>query len=182
MNIFLFRYWFLIGVLIVVGLVLSSSKTLFAIGILIFWGMVVCGVGGWFALNLAGLPGALLAGRPGRRSKRRFISGSIVSGLGQSYVYLASVAFIVNWTRGVVRWQPVSGFLLWPIAFLAAILPIHIIYIRAKAEFDQEQLPFGNPQVEGLAMTLVMAIVVFFVFAFAPSVIGVGWSWVPYAK
>jgi len=39
-------------------------------------------------LNVAALPGALLSGTPGKRSKIRFKLGSAIAALGQSYVYL----------------------------------------------------------------------------------------------
>jgi hypothetical protein len=42
-----------------------------------------------FVLNLAGLPGALIALRSGK-GRKTFLFGSNVAGLGQSYVYVTS--------------------------------------------------------------------------------------------
>ena len=57
-------------------------KTLFSIVVLGIFGIVANFVA-VFVLNIAGVPGALLAGKPGKRSKSQFISGSIVSAIGQ---------------------------------------------------------------------------------------------------
>jgi hypothetical protein len=72
-------------------------KTIFTLGLLILYA-VVANFLTVFVLNIAGLPGAFLAGKPGFRSRSQFIIGSVVSALGQSFVYLAYTAFIVSWT------------------------------------------------------------------------------------
>jgi hypothetical protein len=87
-----------------------------------------------FLLNPAGLPGALLAGSHGKRSEGRFIFGSIVSALGQSYGYLAFVAFIVTWTMLAAKREDVVGLLLWPVAFFFVLIPIRLTLIRARGE------------------------------------------------
>lgn len=154
-------------------------KTLFSIVMLIVYGGIATFLS-LFLLNIAGLPGALLAGRPGKRSKGRFIFGSIISALGQSYVYLAYIAFIVNWTMLAARRNDVVGFLLWPFAFLVVLIPIWVTLIRARVE-DQEQKS-ANPQVEALHLTVIVALIGFFVFAFVPMVMRVAWGWIPYIR
>lgn len=131
-------------------------------------------------VNLAGLPGALLAGRPGVRSKGRFVAASLVSAIGQSYVYLAFVAFVVNWTRLASQREDVSGIFLWPVAFLACFVPIYTSLIRARVE-AQEQA-HANPQVEALHITVLISVIAFFVFAFLPITITAAWPWVPYTR
>jgi hypothetical protein len=152
-------------------------KTLFAIALLIVFG-VVANFASVFILNIAGAPGALLAGTPGRRSKGRFVLGSIVSALGQSYVYLAFTAFIVNWTMLAARRGDVVGFLLWPFAFFVVVLPMWMNLIRARVEAREHE--HANPQVEALHLTMLATLLGFFVFAFAPSVMKAGWGWLPY--
>jgi len=154
-------------------------KTLFSIVILVVFG-VIANFLSVFLLNIAGLPGALLAGQRAKSSKGRFIFGSIMSALGQSYVYLAFVAFIVNWTMGAGRREDVVGLLLWPFAFLAVFIPMFLTYGRAREE-AQEQGSI-NAQVEGLGFTFIVALIGFFVFAFVPIVMRTAWGWVPYMK
>jgi len=154
-------------------------KTVFSIIMLIVFG-VIAGFLSVFLLNIAGLPGALVAGKPGKRSNGRFIFGSIISALGQSYVYLAYVAFIVNWTMIAARRTDVVGFLLWPCAFLAVLIPMWLTLTRARVE-DREQKS-DNPQVEALHLTVVVALIGFFLFAFSPVVMKAAWGWVPYVK
>jgi len=120
-------------------------KTILSIVLLIVFG-VIANFLSVFLLNVAGLPGALLAGTPGKRSKRRFISGSIVSSIGQSYVYLSYTAFIVNWTKIAGGRDDVVGFPLWIFAFLAVIVPIWIALIRARVESQETEV--ASPQVE----------------------------------
>ena len=154
-------------------------KTVFSIVLLIVFG-IIANFLSVFILNIAGLPGALLAGSPGKRSKARFIFGSIVSALGQSYVYLAFIAFIVNWTMLAANREDVVGFLLYPFAFLAVLIPMWFALIRARVEAREQES--ANPQVEALHITFLIAFLGFFVFAFAPSVIRFAWGWLPYVR
>ncbi len=154
-------------------------KTLFSIVLLIVFGAIASFLS-VFLLNIAGLPGALLAGTPSKRSKGRFIFGSIMSALGQSYVYLAFIAFIVNWTMLAARREDVVGFLLWPFAFLAVLIPIWLTLIRARVEAREQES--ANPQVEALHLTVIAALLGFFVFAFVPIVMRAAWGWVPYVN
>ncbi|AXK41884.1 hypothetical protein [Erythrobacter aureus] len=152
--------------------------TAFTIGILIVYGvlahfLIV------LVLNIAGLPGVLLAGKPGIRSKRRFIAGSIVSAAGQSYLCLAFTAFVVNWTMLAIDLQGAS-IIAWPFAFLCVVLPLWINFIRARLE-DQEQ-EHANAQVEALHITVIATLLGFFLFAFFPSLMPSLYSWVPYVK
>ena len=131
-----------------------------------------------FVVNLAGAPGALLAGTPGARSKGRFVAGSLISALGQSYVYLAFVAFVVNWTKLACHREDVFGILLWPAAFLVCFVPIYICLIRGRVETREQG--HANAQVEALHITVLLTLIGFIVFAFLPSVIKFGWPWIPY--
>lgn len=128
-----------------------------------------------FVLNIAGVPGALLAGKPGIRSKPQFIFGSVLSAFGQSFVYLAFTAFIVNWTMH----QKVS-IIAWPFAFLAVLLPIWFNLIGARLE--SQELEHANPQVEGLHLTLLLTLLGFFLFVFFPSMMQSIFGWVPYVS
>jgi hypothetical protein len=154
-------------------------KTVFSIVLLIVFGAIASFLS-VFLLNIAGLPGALLAGTPGKRRKGLFILGSIVSALGQSYIYLAFTAFIVNWTMLAARRDDVVGFLVWPFAFFAVLIPIGLTLIRARAEAREQKS--ANAQVEALHLTVIVALLGFFVFAFAPIVMKAVWGWVLYVK
>ena len=105
-------------------------KTVFTVGLLIVFA-ILANFLTVFLLNLAGVPGALAAGKPGKRSKTQFIAGSLVSALGQSLVYLGYVAFVVNWTRLAISIQGVNV-MVWPVAFLAVMVPIWTNLIRAR--------------------------------------------------
>lgn len=132
-----------------------------------------------FVLNFAGLPGALLAGKFDKRSKRQFIFGSIISSIGQSFVYLAYTAFIVNWTMLVISKQGVS-FVIWPIAFLAVIIPLWSNLIHARVEASE--MEHVNAQTEALHITFLLTLIGFFIFAFIPRVMEIIYNWVPYIK
>ena len=153
-------------------------KTLFSAAILILMG-IISGYVGVFVLNIADLPGALMAGKPGRRSMRQFVFGSIISALGQSYVYLAYTAFTVNWTILAVSKQGVS-FFVWPIAFLAVIFPLFLNLIRARVE--AKEMEHASAQTEALHITFLSTLVGFFIFAFVPRVMEFVYNWVPYIE
>lgn len=151
-------------------------KTIFTLGLLILYA-VVANFLMVFVLNIAGLPGAFLAGKPGFRSRPQFILGSVVSALGQSFVYLAYTAFIVSWTMLAISDQSISIFA-WPVAFLAVLIPLWLNLIRARLESREQE--HANAQVEGLHITFLITLLGFFVFAFFPSVMQSGYGWVPY--
>jgi hypothetical protein len=140
-------------------------KTLISIAILIIMGIIVS------------VPGALIAGKPGKRSKSQFVFGSIVSAIGQSFVYLAYTAFVVNWTMLAISYQGII-FVIWPIAFLAVIIPIWINLIHARAE--SKEMEHANAQTEALHLTILLTLIGFFIFAFIPRVMEFIYSWVPY--
>lgn len=152
-------------------------KTLFTIILLVVFA-VVAGIVATYALNLAGLPGALLAGRPGKRSLSRFRAGSVFAAIGQSYVYLGFVAFIVSWTLAAAARADVVGFLIWPFAFAAVVLPVYSNLIRGTVEAREAK--HGNPQVEALHLTLITAVIAFFLFAFVPVLMDALWGWIPF--
>lgn len=153
-------------------------KTVFTVVLLIVFA-IVANFLIVFLLNLAGLPGALAAGKPGQRSKARFIAGSLVAALGQSLVYLGYVAFIVNWTKLAISIQGVSV-LAWPVAFFSVMAPIWLNLIRARLE--AREASSASPQVEALHITTLIALLGFFVFAIVPNAIEPIYGWIPYVR
>ena len=145
--------------------------------------LIASGFGAWrislFALNIAGLPGALIAWRTSDKSESivgalRFLVGVIVSALGQSYIYLVWVVLIVNFTKheSHVVFAPV----IWPVAFIASFFPIYFCAAAGAGEAATGQSEW-NPQVYAILYSQVLTIIGFFVFAFFPSVIELGWPW-----
>ena len=153
-------------------------KTLFSIVVLIILGIIVNFVA-VFILNFVGLPGALLAGKPGKRSKGQFIFGSIISAIGQSFVYLAYTAFVVNWTMLAISKQSVS-FIIWPIAFFAVVLPLWFNLVHARAE--AKKMEHASAQTEALHITVFLSLIGFFIFAFIPRVMEIIYNWVLFVK
>jgi len=151
-------------------------KAVFTVGLLIVFA-IVANFLMLFLLNLAGVPGALAAGKPGKRSKAQFIAGSLISALGQSLVYLGYVAFVVNWTRLAISIQDVSV-IVWSVAFLAVMVPIWTNLIHARLE--AREASFANPQEQALHITTLIALLGFFLFAFAPKSIEPVYGWIPY--
>jgi hypothetical protein len=152
-------------------------KTLESIGFLIILA-VIANFATVIVLNFAGLPGALLAGRPGKGSER-FIFGTIVAAIGQSYVYLAYTAFVVNWTMSAISKQGMS-FILYPVAFLAVALPLWSNLITAIAQAKEEQLVYA--QTYALCITSLLVPIGFFIFALKPEIMGIIYIWVPGMK
>lgn len=177
MNIYLaYKKFKIIFFVIIVLFLLSGVKALFSIALLTIWGVIANFVV-VFILNAAGVPGALIAGEPRKRSKGQFVFGSIISAIGQSYVYLAYTAFVVNWTILAISKQGVS-FIIWPIAFLAVILPLWINLIHARVE--AKEMEHASPQTEALHITVLLTLIGFFIFAFIPRIMKIIYNWVPY--
>ena len=150
--------------------------TLIAIVALLILGGIINFIQG-FILNIAGLPGALLAGKPKSRSKSQFIFGTLISAMGQGYIYLAYIAFVVNWTRNTTSQDNVVSLIVWPIAFAACLLPLWKNLIVARIE--AREIEFSNAQVEALHLVVILAFIAFFAFTFAPFTIKSLWWWVP---
>lgn len=129
-----------------------------------------------FVLNVGGIPGALLAGTPGKRSKGRFVFGSIICSAGQSYLYLAYTAFIVSWTA--LRIRQGDSTLCWIVAFLCVMAPLWMNLIRARLEGNEST--HANPQVEGLHITFIIVLIMFFVFVFFDGITTLTYGWIPY--
>jgi hypothetical protein len=108
------------------------------------------------------------------------VFGSVLAAVGQSYVYLAFTAFIVSWTKIAADRDDVSGLALWPVAFLVVVAPLWMTMIRTRVE--AQELEHANPQVEALHLTMLIGLVGFVVFIFAPAVVRAGWGWVPYVR
>ena len=155
----------------------AMSKTLFSVLFLVIIA-IVANFLIVLVLNVAGLPGAMLAGKPGARGKSQFIAGSLVSAVGQSVVYLGYTAFVVNWTKLSIEKQGISP-LLWLAAFLTVVLPIWLNLTRARLE--AKETPHANPQTEALHITALLALIGFFVFAFVPVTMNI-YGWLPYMK
>lgn len=153
-------------------------KTVFTIGLLIFFGLVANFLI-VLILNIAGIPGALVAGLQNQNNNARFWIGAFVASLGQLFIYLAYVAFIVNWTSLAISLQGVS-IIAWPVAFLAVVIPIYMNLIRARLE--AREIGFFNAQVQGLHLTTIFSLIAFFAFAFFPSLIEPIYGWVPYVR
>lgn len=150
-------------------------QTIFSMFLLVIYG----GIAGFLmliVLNIAGLPGALLAGVPGKRSKLRFIFGSIISAISQSYVNFAIVAFMVSWTHLAAQRSDVIGFLVWPVAFFAVAVPTLTNLIRARTE--ARELWFLSAQVVALHFTALATLLTFPLFAFVPILMK-AWIYVP---
>ena len=147
-------------------------STLVAVVILIVVGF--SGQFGWLTvLNLAGMPGALIAAewREKAAGPVRIILGTILSLLGQSYVYLGYVAGIVLLTKYLIPEHNVSPFFVWPAAFFASVFPIFCCAAAAGVESG------STAQITAVLTGQFVAVVGFFVFVFFPNMIWAGWPW-----
>lgn len=133
-----------------------------------------------FIVNIAGLPGALVAGKPGIRSKVKFRSGSIIASLGQTYIYLAYASFVISWSAIQINGGNANKYLVWIMTFLVIVIPVWKDFIRARIEDKQNNSSYSNPQVEGLHLTVPLVLLGFFTLAFAPILMKLLWGWVPY--
>ncbi len=136
-----------------------------------------------YVLVIAGLPGVILGGMYTNRTQPRFILGSIVSAIGQSYVNLAFVALTVAYAGAAVQRDDVIGFFVWPVAFLVVFIPTYSVSTgvsigNLKAKEDN---PVLSAQIGALHITLLATIVSFFLFIFVP-VSMLPWAYVPYVS
>ncbi len=153
----------------------TISTLLYLILFGIIWGFLSV-----FIVNISGLLGALVAGKPGIRSKLQFRSGSIIASLGQTYIYLAYASFIISWSALQIRVGNTNKYFVWIMTFLVIIIPVWRDFIHARVEDKENNSNYANPQVEGLHLTVPLVVLGFFIFNFAPSIMKLLWGWVPY--
>ncbi len=151
-------------------------------------GLLMVPVG--LALNVVGLPGALLALNWPRLADvrwHRFIPGLLLSAGAQSFVYVSYVAFVVKSIHRTMEGEPDLAWLIWTAGFFAAIHPINVVKTMGFREDDQnrrEALATGeelapNANVWGAGLTFHASIVSFLWFANQPSAMATLWGWVP---
>jgi hypothetical protein len=150
--------------------------------------LIISGLFAWrisiFVLNIAGLPGALVAWRTSDKSQTlgsalRFGLGVMISTLGQSYVYLGWVAVVVNFTKH--ESGTIYGPVIWSVAFITSFFPVYLSAAAGVGEAAAGESEW-NPQVYAVLYTEILAVIGFFIFAFFPSVIAVGWPWATYVS
>ena len=140
--------------------------------------LIICGfVGQWFwltVLNIAGMPGALIGGL-GRAGPARVIFGTLLSIVGQSYIYLGWVAGVVLLAK-VFTNPPRAAMpiFVWPAAFFAAVFPIYLCAAAAGAEYNEG----SKPQAQAVLIGQFIAAIGFFAFAFFPDIMRTGWPWI----
>ena len=153
-------------------------KTIFSVGFLLILAIVVRFLV-LFVLNLAGMPGALISGPRTDHLTARYMFGSLVATAFQSFVYLAYVAFVINWVLLGIQHQNLASLVMWPVAFIAVMVPIWWNYIAAITETREHRVS-PNANIEGLGLSSVVAFVAFFVFIFFPVTFRAVYGWVPY--
>lgn len=129
-------------------------------------------------LNIAGLPGALIAWKSTLRTTPRYMTGLVVSAIGQAYVYLAFMIYIINWTRAHVAPEGFSKYAVWFFCAVSTIGAVQQMHDQARKEAKEHPTGFVNPQIQALFITEVIALFGFFAFAFFPHLTEPLWSWV----
>lgn len=149
-------------------------QTLLSIGLLVIYSIIAFYLA-TFILNIAGLPGALLA-KGAKKDDGLFMFGSLVSAIGQSFIYLAYISFVVSYALEAVEYKDI-GFIIWIVAFFASLVPLGTNIGIAEREAREDGY-ITNPQIKGLNITLVISVIGFFVFAFNPDFMESIYGWV----
>jgi hypothetical protein len=133
-------------------------------------------------LNIAGLPGAILAFGELKSGKYQamYYVGSLVSFLCQAFVYFCYMTFIIKSVQHIPIGTPLLvSSIVWVTAFFAAIHPSNVLRTQGIREHYQDSTDLPNPSVIGGFLTWIASLIAFFVFAFAPNYMEPLWGWVP---
>lgn len=134
--------------------------------------------------NLAGGLGSIVGslGKPHKVSGFRRGVAIFCCTIMQAYVFLAWMAFVISYTILVNRHQPVVHWLVWIVAFSAAVSPLAFsTRMSALEERANPALKNTIPSIS-LNMNCILDGLCFFLFAFIPILMLYGWSWVPYVR
>lgn len=132
-------------------------------------------------LNMAGLPGALLNLGNKNQNIRYYIS-VFFAFLGQLYIYLAFVSFIISYCNFKIENDSINKYLLYIIAFFVIVPPIAKMSIDAEKEAKLSSLELLPPQVSALKWTWLISTICFFVFIFNAEIMTSLWGYIPYVK
>jgi len=152
-----------------------------------------------FALTLISLPGRFIAfpDNAHKQSKAKMIGGIIVSICIQSFIYLAYTAFIVGWARSSALGEA-NQFIVWPIAFLAATVPIAFSLKEFRKSVKETEhatkdmskklkQAIGGPEIKMFKMlyqatliTFLLTLAMFLIFVISPTIMESIYSWIPY--
>lgn len=133
---------------------------------------------GPIVLNIVGFPGALIGLKSERKTEARYIIGAIISSIGQVYIYIAFMIYIINWTRIKVEGGGFSKYIIWTFCLISTVGAIQRIHQQAKKEFIESKSQFENPQITGLLVTEIVAFFGFFIIIFFPSLFEPLWGWI----
>ena len=133
---------------------------------------------GVFILNFAGFSGSLIAAKSLSKKEPKYILGLVISAIGNIYVYLSFMIYIITWTRLRVNIDSFSKYFIWFFCMVATVGSIQQIYHDAKKKASEFPTGFENPQVLSLLITEVISFFSFFLFVFFPDSINPLWSWV----
>ena len=129
-------------------------------------------------MGAAGFPGALIAGDPKRMGTSRFWIAVITSSLGQTYVYLAYVAFMINITAYNVLHG--SSALCYVVTFLCIIIPFYDSCMTLRVNNSKNKI--SNVVIDGMTVSIIPIILAFFVFVADIDFMDKIYWWVPFGK
>ena len=153
---------------------------LIIVGSIVLFSLISRLIGPLF-LNTVGLPGALIGSKSYEKKEIKYIIGSIVSGIGQSYLYIAFMIYIIDFSRLLINEKGVNKYFMWIICLIFLLGTIQQIRHKGKLDFSQTQKETNSshdPQLTGLLITEIITFVGFFVIVFYPKIIHPLWTWV----
>ena len=153
--------------------------TFYTIILLIVFGVIASRLG-IIILNIAGMPGSLIVVKDKMRSNFLYLAGIIISSIGQSYIYLTYMVFIISWINLRILTYDLPKIPILIFTFLATVFPVFGFNSAAQFEHKESGSDYINPQVLGIGFTTIISFISFFVFVFFPEAMSYFWSWVPY--
>ena len=146
--------------------------------------LVVGSVGGWIISKLIDGLGDLVDSLGQPKALTGFWKGLVLACLTlvEAYVFLAWMVFVVSYTKLVTLHQPVVHWLVWIVAFIAAIIPlIFSAGDSTRAEKEDPEIKNSIPSI-ALNLNCLFDVLIFFLFVFIPILMLYGWPWVPYVR
>jgi len=127
-------------------------------------------------IGFGGGPGAMLTklAMRGNAERQTPFWGLVLTVLGQAYVALAFVAFVLQTTQARLAGQ--SGFGVW----IAWIVTFWVANAPAVFAWEHANKQQRGVQHEAIIFAAPLVAIGFFVFLFTPTVMHVGWRWVPH--
>lgn len=129
-------------------------------------------------LNLSGLIGSLIGFKSTNTNEPKYIIGTIISSIGQSYLFISFMIYTINTSNDLIIKYDLNKYVIFILTFFVLIGTIQQTYYKAKIELKENNTDYLNTQINGLFITQIISLIAFIIFMYDINYTNYLWKWV----